>query len=184
MYTPRPERDRLDVVGATDGCVGLSLKKALLIPSPGFLQECGIVMWPWDFWKSWKIRGGIQNLERKREIERKITFPGELVVVRDWGFKCSYCKIRFVNPWTVLWVSGSCSVRKNIFHVCACMHGPECAYMCLCIYWAQVWRVCVCVCVCVCVPVCLCALLLNIYGLGDCNWERPVCNWLSLNKYV
>ena len=52
MYTGRPERDRLDVVGATDGERGLSLKKALLIPSPGFLQEGGIIMWPWDFWKA------------------------------------------------------------------------------------------------------------------------------------
>lgn len=37
---------------------------------------------------------------------------------------------------------------------------------------------------CVCVCAYACALLLNIYGLGDCNWERPVCNWLSLNEYV
>ena len=28
---------------------------------------------------------------------------------------------------------------------------------------------------CVCVCAYACALLLNIYGLGDCNWERPVC---------
>ena len=52
VYTGRPERDRLDVVGATDRERGLSLKKASLIPSPGFLQEGGIIMWPWDFWKA------------------------------------------------------------------------------------------------------------------------------------
>ena len=70
-------------------------------------------------------------------------------------------------------------MRKNIFHVCACMMGPS-VLTCVCVYIGPRYGGCVCV----CVPVCLCALLLNIYGLGDCNWERPVCNWLSLNKYV
>ena len=66
--------------------------------------------------------------------------------------------------------------------MCACMHGPKCAYMCVHILGPGMERVS-CVCVYVCVCMCLCALLLNIYGPGDCNWERPVCNWLSLNKY-
>lgn len=49
---------------------------------------------------------------------------------------------------------------------------------------------CVCPCTCGapvpcgCVPACLGLLLLNIYGLVDCNWERPGFNWLGINKHV
>lgn len=27
-------------------------------------------------------------------------------------------------------------------------------------------------------------LLLNIYGLVGCSWERPGFNWLNINKHV
>lgn len=30
----------------------------------------------------------------------------------------------------------------------------------------------------------LCLLLLNIYGLADGNWKRPMFNWLNINKHI
>lgn len=141
---------------------GVVSKKASLIPSPGFLQEGGIVMWPWDFWKAWKIKGGIQNLKRAREWGERF-LPWELVMVGDWGLKCSCCKIRFVNPWTVLWVSHSLLSEKEYFP-CVCMHAWARAVLHVCAYIGPRYGGCDRVCVYVCVYVPACALLLIFMG--------------------
>lgn len=44
----------LDVVGTGDGH-GLVAEEKVLSPAPGLIEECGVLIWPWDFIKAQKI---------------------------------------------------------------------------------------------------------------------------------
>ena len=96
-----------------------------------------------------------------------------MLLLQDWVYKSMGSSVSI----TLL-----LSEKEYFPRVCMHAWARVCLHVYMCILGPGMEGFCVCVCA--CVPVCLCALLLNIYGLGDCNWERPVCNWLSLNKYV